>query len=123
MLLLTACEYREVDGVGTRTYDEQLPPQDDVTSFAGCDRTELGQWQAQGKVTNHTVEMATYVVTIAFYNGDTRLEERSLWVRDLHPGEAADLNRGWWINSADQVSRCEVLTIDRFTTPIVGSST
>ena len=117
-LLLSACDYREVDGVGTRTYDDQYVPQNDLTAFDGCTRTELGQWQPQGTVTNHTPDMATYNVTIAFYDGDTRLEERGLWIQDLHPNEAAELNRGWWINSPDLVTRCDVLTINRFTTPI-----
>ena len=31
--LLAACDYVEIDGVGTRTPDEAHPPQGDVTSF------------------------------------------------------------------------------------------
>ena len=120
ILLTAACEYREVDGVGTRTYDDEFVPQAGIERFDGCALTRVGQWRAEGLVTNHTPEMATYVVTIAFFDGETRLEERSLWIRDLHPGESADMNRGWWINGSDQVTGCEVLTIDRFLTPIAS---
>ncbi len=74
---------------------------------------------AEGTVTNHTPDMATYAVTIAFYENETRMDERTQWIRDLRPAEVGEMNRGWWINQADDVSRCEVLSIDRFTTPIV----
>ena len=118
-VVLTACEYREVDGVGTRTYDEQYVPQDDISAFDGCSRTGLGQWQPSGLVTNNTPDMATYAVTIAFSDGETRLDERTLWIRDLHPAEQAEMNRAWWLANGDSVTSCEVLTIDRFTTPVV----
>ena len=65
-LVATGCEYREVDGVGTRTWDEQLAPQDDITSFDGCTRNRANQWVVDGAVTNHTGDRATYTVTIAF---------------------------------------------------------
>ena len=120
VVVATACEYREVDGVGTRTFDEEFVPQDDIDRFDGCALTAAGQWRVDGEITNNTDEMASYAITIAFFDGDTRLEERSLWIRDLHPDESAEMNRGWWINGSDQVTSCEVLTIDRFTTPIVG---
>ena len=119
-LLFTACEYREVDGVGTRTYDAELPPPDDLTSFGGCSRNSLGQWQAVGTVVNQTSDMATYAVTVAFLADAVRLDERTAWIRDLRPGERAELNRAWWISGADDVTGCEVLTVDRLTTPIVA---
>lgn len=119
LLVLTACEYREVDGVGTRTYDEQYVPQDDISAFTGCSMNGLGQWQPAGTVTNNTPDMATYAVTVAFFDGDTRVDERTMWIRDLHPGEQAQMNRAWWLNNGDSVGSCDILTIDRFTTPIV----
>lgn len=119
-MLLTACEYREVDGVGTPTYDEEFVPQDDITTFGGCSRNQASQWQVDGKVTNPTPDMATYVVTIAFYDDELRLDERTLWIRDLAPDEVGEMNRGWWINSADRVTDCKVLTIDRITMPIAS---
>ena len=119
-LVATGCEYREVDGVGTRTWDEQLAPQDDITTFDGCTRNQANQWVADGLVTNNTPDRATYVVTIAFNDDDVRLDERTLMIRDLAPGQAGAMNRGWWLTNPDSVTDCEVLTIDRFTTPIAG---
>jgi len=113
-LLLGACEYSEVDGVGTRTADEENPPQLDLTSFDGCQRGELGQWRADATITNNTDVVSTYELTVSFYDGDVRLAERGTWVRDLKPGEAAKVDHGWWIDGADDVTRCEVLTINRF---------
>lgn len=117
---LTACEYREVDGVGTRTFDEEFVPQDDITGFDGCRRNGVSQWQVDGEITNRTPDRATYAVTIAFYDDDVRLDERTLWIRDLAPGEVGEMNRGWWLTSPDRVTDCRVLTIDRHTTPIVS---
>ena len=119
VLLATGCEYVEVDGVGTRTYDAEFVPQDDITEFVGCARMPANQWQVDGQVTNHTPDRASYSVTIAFNNGTTRLEERTLWIRDLAPGQVGEMNRGWWLNNPDSVTDCEVLTIDRHTTTIV----
>ena len=119
-LVATGCEYREVDGVGTRTWDEQLAPQDDITTFDGCTRNQANQWVADGLVTNNTRDRATYVVTIAFNDDDVRLDERTLMIRDLAPGQTGAMNRGWWLTNPDSVTDCEVLTIDRFTTPIAG---
>lgn len=119
-LVATGCEYREVDGVGTRTWDEQLAPQDDIAGFDGCTRNQVGQWVVDGTVTNHTEDRATYAVTIAFNDGDVRLDERTLMIRDLAPGQTGAMNRGWWLTNPDSVTDCQVLTIDRFTTPIVA---
>ena len=120
-LVATGCEYREVDGVGTRTWDEQLAPQDDISSFDGCSRNRANQWEVNGTVTNNTVDRATYTVTIAFNSGDVRLDERTLMIRDLAPGQTGAMNRGWWLTNPDSVTDCQVLTIDRFTTPIVAN--
>ncbi|MGI9606303.1 MAG: hypothetical protein ACR2P0_09220 [Acidimicrobiales bacterium] len=118
-LLATGCEYVEVDGVGTRTYDAEFVPQADITDFTGCSRNQANQWEVGGSVTNHTPDRATYAVTIAFMEDTTRLDERTLWIRDLAPGQTGAMNRGWWINNPDSVTSCEVLTIDRVTTAIV----
>ena len=118
--VLTGCEYREVDGVGTRTFDDEFVPQDDITGFDGCFRNRGNQWEVDGQVTNHTPDRATYAVTVAFNDGDVRLDERTLWIRDLAPGQVAEMNRGWWITNPDKVTNCDILTIDRFTTPIVS---
>ncbi len=116
----TGCEYREVDGVGTRTWDDELAPQDDITAFGGCVRNRAEQWQPVGEVTNHTEGRATYAVTIAFNAGTARLDERTLWIRDLAPGQVGVMNRAWWLTDAASVTDCEVLTIDRFITPVVS---
>ncbi len=118
-LVATGCEYREVDGVGTRTWDEQLAPQDDITAFDGCSRNRANQWVVDGTVTNNTQDRATYAVTIAFNDGEVRLDERTLMIRDLAPGQTGAMNRGWWLTNPDSVTDCQVLTIDRFTTPVV----
>lgn len=114
LLTVTSCEYSEVDGIGTRTADEAHPPQTDLTTFGGCEPGDLGQWRFAAEVTNHSPKTATYELTVAFYDGDTRLDEFGTWVRDLRPGEKAAVDTGWWIENADRVTRCEVLTINRW---------
>ena len=111
---LAACEYQEVDGIGTRTADDAHPPQHDLAAFDGCRRNGLNQWHAAGAVVNHSSTTATYEVVVAFYDGQTRLDERSLWIRDLRPGERAAIDRGWWVDSPDRVTACEVLLVNRF---------
>ncbi len=113
-LLVSACEYSEIDGIGTRTADEEHPPQSDLTSFAGCEPGDLGQWRFRAVITNNSAKVATYELTVAFYDGDTRLDEASSWVRDLRPGESAVTDAGRWIEGADRVTNCEVLTINRW---------
>lgn len=114
LLILTGCEYVEVDGVGTRTWDETAPPQDDVASFDGCEPGSLDRWQARGEIINNTDSVASYEVVVAFTDGEVRLDERSEWIRDLGPGERAALNRSWWLDDPDAVTGCELLTINRF---------
>lgn len=114
MLLLASCEYAEVDGIGTRTADPDNPPQHDLRSFDGCEPGDLGQWRFRAEITNNSPTVASYELTVAFYDGETRLDEFSSWVRDLRPGETAAADSGWWIDSADRVTRCEVLTINRW---------
>lgn len=118
---LAACEYREVDGVGTRTHEDEFVPQDDITAFDGCVRTHANQWEARGEVTNPTPDRATYVITIAFEADDLRLDERTIWVRDLAPVQTASINRGWWLSEPERVTSCRVLTIDRFRTPVAAT--
>ena len=114
LLTLSACEYSEIDGVGTRTADEEHPPQYDLTSFDGCSRGDLGQWRFSAEVTNNTPKVASYELTVAFYESDVRLDEFSTWVRDLKSGERAAAEQGWWIEGAERVTTCEVLTINRW---------
>ena len=114
LLALAACEYVEVDGIGTRTADDDFPPQLDLAAFDGCRRGDLGQWRAAGEVVNNSPTTASYEVTVAFHDGATRLDERSVWVRDLRPGERAAIDHGWWVDGADRVTGCEVLVINRF---------
>ena len=121
LLTATGCEYVEVDGVGTRTYDETYVPQDDITAFDGCVRNKANQWAVDGEITNHTPDRASYAVTIAFENDGTRIDERTVWIRNLAPGQAADLHRAWWITSPEKVTDCRVLTIDRFTQDVAES--
>jgi hypothetical protein len=113
-VVLGGCEYSEIDGVGTRTADEEHPPQYDLATFNGCEPGDLGQWRFNAEVVNNTPTVASYELTVAFYEGDTRLDEFSSWVRDLKPGERALVDTGWWIDGADRVTRCEVLTINRW---------
>lgn len=114
ILALSACEYSELNGVGTRTADEAAPPQLDIASFDGCSRGDLGQWKASATLVNNSLKPASYELVVAFYDGETRLDEASHWVRDLLPGEEAVIDRGWWIEGADAVTSCEVLLINRF---------
>ena len=113
LLGLSACEYTEVDGVGTRTADDENPPQHDLDRFDGCSPAPLGQWEADGQLTNNTEVTSTYEVKIAFFADDVRVAERSDWVTDLRPGESAAIHGSWWIDSED-VTNCEVLVINRW---------
>ena len=113
LVLLSACEYEQVDGVGTRTMDEEHPPQDDVT-LAGCHRDEFGRWHADVTIMNNTDLVQTYELTIGFHDGDTRLAQRALWVRTLRVGEVAEPDPGWWVESGDRVTACRLLTVNRF---------
>lgn len=113
-VLGTACEYAEVDGIGTRTMDEVNPPQYDLSSFDGCTRDSLNRWAASAEVLNNTETAASYEVVVAFYDGDVRLDERSEWIRDLKPGEKAAIDSAWWIDEPDRVTDCKVLLINRF---------
>ena len=113
-VVVAGCAYSEVNGIGTRTADDDHPPQNDVTSFAGCEQGDLGRWLASGEVTNNSPTTATYEVTVAFYDDDTRLDERSTWIRNLRPGEVAAIDSGWWIDGGERVNRCEILTINRW---------
>lgn len=114
-LTLSACEYTEIDGVGTRTGDDVNPPQTDLVAFEGCAPQRDGRWGVDATITNQTDVVSSYELTVAFYEGETRLEERSTWVRDLKPAETASVDRAWWIGqAANQATHCEVLTINRF---------
>jgi len=112
-LLLTACRYEEVDGVGTRTGDEEFPPQLDV-EFTGCEVGSLGQWHAAATVVNPTDVPASYELTVGFYDGEVRVAQRSHWIRELRPSETAEVDAGWWVESADRVNACRLLTVNRF---------
>lgn len=115
VLLGAACEYTEVNGIGTRTPDEIAPPQNDLVDFAGCQRAALGQWQAIGSIVNNSTKVSSYELTVGFYAGETRLAQRSQWIRDLKPGEEALVNGSWWVGeNADAVTSCQVITINRF---------
>jgi hypothetical protein len=114
MLGMTGCEYSEINGIGTRTADVDHPPQADLTSFNGCELGDLGQWRFSAEITNNSPKVASYELTVAFYDGSTRLDQFSNWVRDLRPGETAAADTGWWIDGGDRVTRCEVLTINRW---------
>ncbi len=111
---LVACEYSEIDGIGTRTADEVNPPQLDVASFDGCEPETLDRWRARGEVVNSTDSAATYEVVVGFYDGETRLDERSEWIRDLRPGERAALDRAWWIDDPGRVTECRLVLVNRF---------
>lgn len=111
--LLSACRYEQVDGVGTRTMDPEFPPQEDVV-LDGCHRDELGRWHADVAVTNNTPVVQTYEVTIGFYDDDTRIAQRAHWVRALRVDEVAEPDAAWWVDSADRVTDCRVLTVNRF---------
>lgn len=113
--IIAACEYSEIEGVGTRTADDDFPPQSDLMSFGGCEPGNLGQWRFDATIRNNTATVATYELTVAFYDSETRLDEASNWVRDLKPGESASAGAGRWIEDADSVTRCEVLTLNRWT--------
>lgn len=113
VLLTTACRYETIDGVGTRTADPDFPPQADVT-LSGCQPESEQRWRATGTIVNHTDQVQTYEVTIAFSEADTRLAERAHWVRALRPGETAALDRSWWIESAARIDGCRLLTVNRF---------
>jgi hypothetical protein len=113
-MMLAGCEYSEVDGIGTRTADAENPPQYDLFSFGGCAPGELNQWRFKAELTNNSPKTASYELTVAFYDEDVRLDEFSTWVRDLRPGESAAADKGWWVEGSERVTRCEVLTINRW---------
>lgn len=113
-LALSACEYVEIDGIGTRTPDEVHPPQHDLMSFEGCQPDTLNRWQARGEIVNNTDQVVSYEVVVAFDAGDLRLDQRSEWLRDVGPGERAAINRAWWVDEHDRVTGCRVLVINRF---------
>ena len=113
-LSLTACEYSEVNGIGTRTADEANPPQLDVTSFGGCVRGSLDRWQVSGELVNSTDQAASYEIVIGFYDGETRLDQRSEWIRDLRPGERAAIDGAWWVDEPDRVTNCQLILVNRF---------
>lgn len=113
--LLVACEYSELDGVGTRTPDEDFPPQLDVVAFEGCQGASLNQVRATGEVVNNSPSTATYEVIVAFLDADqTRLDEKSTWIRDLRPDERAAVDHTWWIDGRDLFATCEVLIVNRW---------
>jgi len=114
VLLLGACQYSELNGIGTRTGDDQHPPQLDLASFDGCEKGDLDQWRASAELVNNSPTTASYEVVVAFYENDTRISQRSHWVRDLRPGERAVVDRGWWVDNPDRVTSCDVLLINRF---------
>jgi len=114
MLALSACEYVEVDGIGTRTADAVNPPQHDVAAFDGCEPAELERWRARGRIVNSTDRVASYEVVVGFYDDEVRLDERSEWIRDLAPGEEAAIDRAWWVDEPDRVTECRLLLINRF---------
>lgn len=114
VVALTACEYSELDGIGTRTADAEHPPQRDLAAFEGCEPAELNRWRARGEVVNQTDQVVSYEVVVGFYDGEVRLDERSEWIRDLGPGEVAALDRAWWIDEPDRVTDCRVLLVNRF---------
>lgn len=113
LVLAVGCRYEEVGGVGTRTADDEHPPQADV-ELVGCRTGDLSRWHATVTITNHTPEVQTYEVTIGFYDDEIRLAQRSHWVRALRPGEVAEIDPSWWIESPDRVSDCRLLTVNRF---------
>lgn len=112
-LVLSSCRYVEVDGVGTRTADEDHPPQSDVT-LVGCAPGELGTWQADLVIVNNSPAVATYEVMVGFYADDVRLSQRTHWVRALTPGETAEIERAWWIERPDDANSCRLLTVNRW---------
>lgn len=114
LALLTGCEYVEIDGVGTRTADDAHPPQSDVASFDGCETADLGRWRASGELVNNSESVASYEVVVAFYDGETRLDQRTEWIRDLQPGERAAIDRAWWLDDPDRVTDCRLILINRF---------
>lgn len=111
--LAGGCRYETVDGVGTRTADAEFPPQSDV-ALVSCRPGDWSRWHATATVTNNTPEVQTYEVTVGFYAGDVRLAERAHWVRALRPGETAQVDPSWWIESPERVDDCRVLTVNRW---------
>ncbi|MEM7142334.1 MAG: hypothetical protein AAF548_15025 [Actinomycetota bacterium] len=113
LLLATACEYQQVDGVGTRTMDDEFPPQLDV-ALGSCSLDEWNRWHADLAITNNTAQVQTYEVTVGFYDDDIRLSQRAHWVRALRPGEIAEVDASWWVESPERVDDCRLLTVNRF---------
>lgn len=113
LVLLTGCRYETIDGVGTRTVDPDFPPQSDV-ALVSCRTGDWSRWHATATITNHTAVVQTYEVTVGFYDGDVRLAERAHWVRALRPGETAQVDPSWWIESPERVDDCRLLTVNRW---------
>ncbi len=115
MFTLAGCEYSELNGIGTRTADEEFPPQLDLASFDGCEAGDLNQLKASGELINNSATTSTYEVIVAFADDNgVRLDEKSAWVRDLRPGERAAIDHQWWIDGRERFAQCDLLLINRW---------
>ncbi len=115
LVLLTACQKSEVNGISSQTGDDEFPPQLDLASFERCKVGELGWVGGGGEITNNTPETATYEIVVAFLADGTRMDQRSTWVRDLKSGEKASFEASKFLwDRASTVNDCEVVTINRF---------
>ena len=46
----------------------------------------------------------TCELLVGFCDDDSRLTQRSHWIRELRPTERAEVDRGWWIESSERVT-------------------
>ena len=114
LLLLTACQTTEVNGITSRTGDEEHPPQLDLEAFDGCTIGELGWVKGNGTIVNNGIETSTYEVVVGFSADNARLDQATTWIRDLRVGERAAFEAAAFLGDrAPTVDDCSVITINR----------
>lgn len=112
---VTACQRTEVDGITSRTGDEEFPPQADLESFAGCSVGDFGWVRGTGVILNGTPETASYEVVVSFEADGVRLDQGSRWIRDLSSGGRAEFEAVAYLGDrAEEMTDCRVITINRF---------
>jgi hypothetical protein len=100
-----------VDGIESGTADDEHPPQLDVGRDVGC-RAEMGALRAEGTVTNHTEEPASYQLVIVWEREGRRLAESTAILDEIRAGGS----QAWEVAAVaegDAATSCRVLRIDR----------
>ena len=114
VLVLSACERTEVDGIGSYTPGDAAPPQRDV-AMGSCSIGEWGWVTGSGTVENGTDDVATYEVVVGFDSGEVRAGQASTWIRDLGPSQVATFSASTHLGEGSStMTDCAVITINRW---------